>query len=84
VVITSFENTKSSSLAVFEGGLFGPFSDSEIVFGLKKTSPVLFMAVESCGDGDDVVGFFCLERSFNLFQKPFTASPFRMEITDGG
>jgi len=67
MVIASFEDAKSPSLTMFKGGFFGPFPDGGIVLGFKKTSPVLFVAVKSCGDGDDVVGFFCLEALFHLF-----------------
>ena len=81
MVIAPFKDPKSSSPAAFTRGFFSPFADGKIVFGFKKSSPVLFVAVKSCGDGDDIVGSFGLKRSLNFFQESFPTGPFRMEIT---
>jgi hypothetical protein len=67
MVIPSFEDAEPSSLAAIEGGLLGPVSNGEVVFGLKKPSPVLFVAVESRRDGHDIKGILCLKASFDLF-----------------
>jgi hypothetical protein len=66
MVIPSFENAESPSPAALERGLFGQFPNAKVVLGLKKTSPVLFVAVESCGDGDDVTRPLGLETPFHL------------------
>ena len=83
MIIPSFEDAESSSSAMFEREFFGPSSDGAIVFGFEQTPPVLFMAVKSRGDGDDVAGFLRLKTSFDLPQKPFPAIPLWMEIIDG-
>src|SRR3989304_9119366 len=81
MVIPSLKNGKSPSLAVFEGGLFGPFSDGEIVLGFEKTSPVLFVAVKSCRDGNNIIGSLCLKTLLKLFEKALSIIAFGMEIT---
>jgi hypothetical protein len=67
MVIASFEDGKSSSLASFEGGFFSPFANGEIILGFKQSSPVLFMAVKSCGDANDVEMFFRVKTLLDLF-----------------
>ena len=81
MVIASFEDAKSSSLTALERDLFSPFSDREIVFGLKKSSPIFFVAVKPCGDGDDFVGSICLKALLKILQKSLSICSIRMEIT---
>ena len=66
MVIPSFENAESPSLAALERGFFSPFSDSKVVFGFKKTSPILFVAVKSCRNGNKIVRPLGLETSLYL------------------
>ncbi len=47
MVVSSFKNAKSPSLAVLKRRFFHPFPDIEIVLGLEQASPVLFMPVKS-------------------------------------
>ena len=66
-MITSFKDAESSPLAAIERDLFRPFSDREVILGFKKPSPIFFVTVKPCGDGDDIAGSLRLKTPFRFF-----------------
>ena len=67
MVVPSLQNAKPSSLASLKGIGFYPCSNGEVVLGFEQASPVLFMAIKSGGNGNDLIGSLRLEASFHLF-----------------
>ena len=80
MIITTFKDSKSSSLANFLSGLFYRLANNPVIIGSEKATPILNVSIKAGGNRQNIIFSFYFKFLLNCFNKSSSISDLWLEI----